>query len=486
MNSKNEYNRQEKELFNFYLNMNMLPLPDGNNSRYKDLFVNDNDRSKNFFTHPRGIELIIRPDCNQKCEYCYITQHGKELYPNRISKEDTLKNVNLILDFIFHQRKNFLYEYALFAGDLFFDDLFFDILDLFDKYFSEIKEDYPKVFDKRIQINVPCNLNWVYENPEKVEKFDKYFSLFTNQYNTYICISWSTDGLYGIKSREKKELNQEYFDVIFKFCKKYGYGFHPMIAPENIDTWCENYDWWMEMYEKHDLTYPGGLFQPYMLEVRNNNWTEEKIAYHNTFLDHVMEWRYKLNGYNKEKLARALLIGDGENDSTFKPKGCDPIDLVSPIEDSRFENLSCSAQDLIHFNCNNLSICFCHRVTYPQFVPIYFITNKEKTHIIDYKVQNVGAYLTLQTMRRNNFPVCSQCKYKTICKQGCLGSQFEDSGEIMMPIPSLCHFFKTKYDYLVDLYHKYDIIKIGYENNYLDKNKHEFLIEKAYEKGYLI
>ena len=28
-----------------------------------------------------SIELIIRPECNQKCQYCYITNHGDELYP---------------------------------------------------------------------------------------------------------------------------------------------------------------------------------------------------------------------------------------------------------------------------------------------------------------------------------------------------------------------------------------------------------------------
>ena len=27
------------------------------------------------------VELIIRPECNQKCSYCYITKYGNELYP---------------------------------------------------------------------------------------------------------------------------------------------------------------------------------------------------------------------------------------------------------------------------------------------------------------------------------------------------------------------------------------------------------------------
>jgi hypothetical protein len=31
------------------------------------------------------LELIIRQDCNQKCDYCYITNYGKELYPEHFS-----------------------------------------------------------------------------------------------------------------------------------------------------------------------------------------------------------------------------------------------------------------------------------------------------------------------------------------------------------------------------------------------------------------
>jgi len=28
-----------------------------------------------------------------------------------------------------------------------------------------------------------------------------------------------------------------------------GYGFHPMIAPENVDVAIENFDWWVRMYQ---------------------------------------------------------------------------------------------------------------------------------------------------------------------------------------------------------------------------------------------
>lgn len=40
-----------------------------------------------------SIELIIRPECNQKCQYCYITNHGDELYP----KEERLDKSRFFL-----------------------------------------------------------------------------------------------------------------------------------------------------------------------------------------------------------------------------------------------------------------------------------------------------------------------------------------------------------------------------------------------------
>ena len=44
-----------------------------------------------------GIEFIVRPECNQKCEYCYITQHGEELYPKekRVNNKTILKNLDI-------------------------------------------------------------------------------------------------------------------------------------------------------------------------------------------------------------------------------------------------------------------------------------------------------------------------------------------------------------------------------------------------------
>lgn len=52
-----------------------------------------------------------------------------------------------------------------------------------------------------------------------------------------------------------------------------------------------------------------------------------------------------------------------------------------------------------------------------------------------------------------------------------------------MPIPSLCKFFKVKYETLVKLYHEYGITKIGYQNNWLDE-RFTYLKNKSKEFGF--
>ena len=75
------------------------------------------------------VEFIIRPECNQKCDYCYLTQHGNESYPikYRANKEVTINNLQKIVDY-FLKNNYFIKELNIFAGDLFYDNLFFDLI----------------------------------------------------------------------------------------------------------------------------------------------------------------------------------------------------------------------------------------------------------------------------------------------------------------------------------------------------------------------
>lgn len=430
------------------------------------------------------INLIVRPDCNQKCEYCYLYQHGDELYPTKISKEETLKNVELFIDYIYNVQKVFPYTWEFFAGDLFYDDIFFDIMDIFDKYLDKIQKKYPELFirnhyqvatERERLFVIPSNLSFVYTHPEKAEKAIEYVKYFRKKYDVRIMFSWSTDGPYCTDWREKKDLNQEYFDTILDFCIKTESGSHPMVAPENVKYWIENYDWWLDMTKQlNEKTGNKGDFQPMMLEVRNANWTEENIEDYKKFLDYLMEIRLeKLDG-DIEKLAYHFFVNSNEEDSPVRVNQYDPLKFNWKRGISNgIESLGCNLFSGLHFNCTNLSLSICHRLTYTHLTTVYFIPDEKKEHIIDFKPQNISAFIAIRTLKDFNAPLCAGCPLNSICLQGCLGSQFEFTGELLLPIPSVCAFFREKYRHIIDLYENLGLFEIALQKEYIKKEFYE-------------
>lgn len=165
----------------------------------------------------KGIELIIRPECNQKCEYCYITQRGKKLYPieERIDKEEILSNIKKLLDYLLYDRKCYVGIWELFAGDLFFDDLYFDIVDIFYNYFEYINNNIPYLLkERKAEIITPSNFQALLSNNDRIAKLEEYIEKF-EKINVVLGFSWSTDGKYNVDTREKKELSDEYWEKGF-------------------------------------------------------------------------------------------------------------------------------------------------------------------------------------------------------------------------------------------------------------------------------
>ena len=46
-----------------------------------------------------SIELVIRPECNQSCQYCYLYKYGKDSYPNRADNETIINNITMLIDY---------------------------------------------------------------------------------------------------------------------------------------------------------------------------------------------------------------------------------------------------------------------------------------------------------------------------------------------------------------------------------------------------
>ena len=473
----NNFKQDEKDFLNYYLDNDAFPLP--------------ND-SQIMHINKHGLELIIRPNCNQHCEYCYINKYGDKLYPNHnISSEELLSNIQALLEYIYIERKNYFYKIEMFAGDVFYDGIFFKIMQLYDNILSRIKSEFPYLLERKTTMILPSNLSFVYTMPEVAEETVHIHDYFLETYNFKIAFSWSTDGIYGTFDREKKKLDDDYFDTILDFCMKLDAGYHPMTSANNVYVLKDNYDWWLQKMKEHrppEQSISEVDFAPSFLEVRNGKeWDQQAIEAYLDFLSYAMQVRYELCGSDSSRLAKHFFGDVFANIEEDIPR-CTSYDHLAfnytSLEDTSCENIPCGVQSELHVNCVDLSLVPCHRTSYPIFTGCYFKKDKDTNKIIDVEPHNISGYYTLKTAHYSRLPVCSTCEYSPMCLKGCYGAQYEDSGEIFMPIPSVCSLFQQKIDHLVKLYHKYGVFKEVFEKHMVDMNMEKWFKKKLEEMGY--
>lgn len=415
-----------------------------------------------------GIELIVRPECNQSCEYCYIHQYGKELYPieERVDNETILNNLKIFLNYVFNERKIFISRWELFSGDLFYDGLIFDILDVFYDILKPLYQTYKQLFLRNpVFITGPFNFSFA-QKADQVNKMYQYILRF-KEIGCVIGLSCSTDGRYAVDSREKIITDDIYWDNLFSAVKLLEAGMHPMISSENIDNYIQNYDWWIESYKKYfgDRIAAGGDFQPMFLEVRNDTWTPDKINAYLALLDHMIEVRLEMCDNNIELLAYHLFNGDGAEGSLKKLIQHDP--LVLDWKDAHSQDrLGCSIQGLLHVQLNNLNIIPCHRTSYKIFTAGHFTI--DNNHIIGVEAYNPSPLLSILFMKNSLAPKCSICPYSTVCMQGCLGAQYESTGEIFQPCPTVCDFMMARINYLIKRYDEMGVLKSAFKQGLIN------------------
>ena len=224
-----------------------------------------------------------------------------------------------------------------------------------------------------------------------------------------------------------------------------------MISASNIDCAIENYEWWKEVFKtKFKNNFSANNFLPSYLEVRNNEWTTEKIQKYIQFIDHVFNDRLQMCNNDVDHLAYHLFKGDGKNDTLVKLSYNDLIRL--DVNEAHYDDISCSIQSLFHVTLNNLSIVPCHRLTYKQLSAGNFICDEKNEKIIGVESYNIVPLIDIKAINNQDQPKCFSCIYNPYCVKGCLGAQYEASGELFMPALSVCELLKSKYNYLLYLY----------------------------------
>jgi len=350
----------------------------------------------------KGLEMIIAPDCNLACKYCYLYKHKDGLYPRHlVNRETILNNASMLLDWF--KKNDYRPKLDIFSGELFAQQVGFDILDL-------IYEKYRDV--KGISfICVPTNFTFICseETTARVEEcIDRLESV-----GIRLVLSASIDGKYCEDNRPAKTgivRDDAYYDKVFRFCKKHKFAFHPMIYSEHIDRWKDNFNWFIGMFEKHGFEgYP-----LYLLEVRNEEWTEGQMQGLYDFVQYLAGW-----------------VRDRRLD--FHKNG---FNILGSMINTIGRGIGCGIQASLYVRMGDLAIVPCHRTSYDGYHYGKFIAKNGA--ITDIEADNVENCITTYSFNADTLPMCETCAIKHHCSHGCMGCQLETVGDMFTPNPNVC------------------------------------------------
>ena len=387
------------------------------------------------------IEIDITPDCNKKCEYCYLQKYKDDLYPVEIrDKKVILKNLELFLKFL-HKKNVRVEQIQLFSGEIWGTSYCFEI---FDVLLAN------KIEDLTESIMIPSNCSFV--NDEKqLAKINEYIIQFLLR-KVRIAFSASYDG-YIVENinrpfnDEKIKLEKDYTNKLFHFIKNHNTGFHPMIAAGTIEKQIENFNWWASECEKIGWN---PLEKVMMLEVRNDDWTDEKIKTYLEWLFHITKYAFNnIANKNQDDMLQLLL---GENEDI----GQHYVPFILKHEKNR---ISCN---LVHHHTvrlGDLAIIPCHRLSYEKL--IYGKYKVENDEIVGVEALNINFALQNYLLNNSGYLKCDQCPISEICPGQCHGATFEKSKEAFYPIESVCNLEKAKLVFIL-LYLEKLVRKTGF------------------------
>ena len=369
----------------------------------------------------RPLEIIITPQCNLKCSYCYLWKNKDNLFSNSCPDNQTLlANFDLILAWL--EKNKFHPPLELFSGEFFAQSIGYQILEKICQHQATIAAELRVPY-----ILVATNFTFICSD-ELIEKVDSYRDRL-KELGITLFLSASVDGKY-IESNRSYDQNLDiemdvvrddaYYDKLFDYCLKHNICFHPMIYSRHIDKWKDNFNWFMEQFAKRGV-HPWGF---YLLEVRNEEWTRDEIYKFQDFLRFLYNKMWHECDCDKEKYVNRLFDFSQNFNITNAPAwGGD-------------RGLSCSVQSALCMRLDDLSLPLCHRTGYKNLLIGQWTPDDEE--ILHFESKNVELFASILGAQVSALPTCNGCMLNAICIGQCLGACYESNKNLFVPIPSVC------------------------------------------------
>lgn len=366
-------------------------------------------RNEGFYGNYHSLEFGINQRCDLNCKYCYLQKFGEEYYPKSTTDKDKiLENSEILLSWLWENQYHPMLE--IFSGDPLIQTIGLQVLELMIKY----AEDGKKISE---MISIPTNMG-VLLHPKKKEKLIELMDR-ANKVCVRVGLSASVDGKFLEENRPFKNKNyirdDKFYHELFTWARKYGIGFHPMVYSDSIHKWKDNFLWFQKKFAEYGLPWTN----IYLLEVRNQEWTVEQCQELYKFVKWLVHWTWDRLGRD----AQAFGYGGFFN-------------ILSSTLSSVGRGIGCSIQSSLQMRIGDLSWGLCHRLFYDKYICGGFKVENGK--ITGVKAHNFEVMLAVGTSTVRNFPPCEKCIIKHLCSAGCLGSNFETTGDLFATPPSVC------------------------------------------------
>jgi len=392
------------------------------------------------------LELITTDRCSLACKYCYFNKFGDELFTKESRDENNIfEGFKKIVEWI--SRNEYGPTLTFFSGEFFQQNVNKKII-----YY--LLENLPS---KISVVIIPVGGTFLlYNDGEELVELQKAF----REKGVKLVYSLSIDGKYMDDNRPLKNTNlvrdDDYYNKVFKFAKDTRSGLHPMVYSEGIENWKKNFLWFQEKFKEFEIPWNN----MYLLEVRNNNWSDDQMRSFGEFIEFLFVWMWEHSDKN---------IGKFFN--TFSSKGNFNILMNSLFTVGR--GLGCSIQSSLFVRLGDLSLFPCHRLMKDYFKIGEF--NIENGLITDIKAMNAELGVLITSSDKKSFPYCETCLIKDLCLGQCLGSCHENHGDPFAPVPVVCKLEHIKLMYIISAFKK-----IGLYKEFLN-----FFINKADSIKYL-